>query len=181
MASAVNNIFSIFTVFGDMVIVFAVAVLIAYFFGYREKIRPLFDFFGRWSILFAFAISLFSIGGSLIYSEIIGYNPCELCWFQRIFMYPQVIILGLALLIRKRDVLPYSISLAVPGALVAGYHYLLQFGVVHGSLCDALDYTANCAQRLVMEFGYVTIPMMVLTAFLLIILAGVFGKLSNKD
>lgn len=181
MIGAVNNIFSILTIFGDVIIVLAMAILAVYFFGDREKVRPFFDFLSRWSVLFAFAISFFAIGGSLIYSEVIGYDPCELCWFQRIFMYPQVIILGFALFNKKKGILLCSISLAVLGALVAGYHYLLQFGVMRGSFCDALDHTANCAQRLVMNFGYVTIPMMVLTAFLLIIIAGVFGRFGNKD
>src|SRR5699024_7405017 len=70
--------------------------------------------------------ALIALIGSLFYSEVMGYVPCELCWIQRIFMYPLVIIYGIAAL--KKD-----LSIALPGLVLSGiglcisiYHYLLQ-------------------------------------------------------
>ncbi|OGY68707.1 MAG: hypothetical protein A3B94_01990 [Candidatus Jacksonbacteria bacterium RIFCSPHIGHO2_02_FULL_43_10] len=107
--------------------------------------------------------------GSLFYSEIAGYEPCQLCWWQRILMYPQVILLGVAWLKEDQGIVLYSIALSSLGALIAGYNYLLQIGFVPSIGCSAVGYSINCSQRFVMQFGYITIPMMALTAFLLII------------
>ena len=85
-------------------------------------------------------------------------------------MYPQVILLGMAWLKKDYGIILYSLALSVIGALIAGYHYLLQIGLVPSVNCSAVGYSISCSQRFVMQFGYITIPMMSLTAFLLIII-----------
>lgn len=117
----------------------------------------------------AFIIALIAMFGSLFYSEIAGYEPCTLCWYQRILMYPQVILLGSALLFKWKDILKACGVLSGLGACVAGYHYLLQLGVVKGT-CGVVGYSVSCSQRFVMNFGYITIPLMAFSAFLLILL-----------
>ena len=120
------------------------------------------------SLLLAFIISLTATLGSLFYSEILGYTPCKLCWFQRIFMYPLPIIFGIALKNKDLGIKKYTIPLAVIGALIAAYHYSVQ----------VFQFTTNCGANsevpcnLVYSFelGYITIPMMALTAFILIII-----------
>lgn len=121
-------------------------------------------------------VALIATAGSLFYSEIAGYEPCKLCWYQRILMYPQVVLFGLALAGRLRDVMIAAGALSGIGAIIAGYHYLLQIGVVTGSNCDALGYSVACSQRFVMNFGYITIPLMAFSAFMLIFLLTIAGS-----
>ena len=106
---------------------------------------------------------------SLVYSEIIGYEPCKLCWFQRIFIYPQVILLGLAWYRKEWILSLYSVVLSVMGGTIALYQYLLSFGIVPSLPCAAGNEGVSCNQIFVVEFGYITIPLMSLSGFLLIL------------
>lgn len=158
-----NQILGGLTIIAQIGIIFLIIFLITK--------RPLFlRFAADKAIVLAFAVAFVAMAGSLIYSEIIGYEPCKLCWFQRIFMYPQVFILGLALIKKDRVAADYSIMLSVVGAIIAGYHYLLQRGAVPATSCSAVGYSVSCAQKFVMQYGYITIPMMALTAFVAIAL-----------
>lgn len=138
--------------------------------------RNFFSFIGRNGIALAFVAALAAILGSLFYSEVAGYEPCKLCWFQRIFMYPQVILLGVALWKKDSREALYCLILSVVGAAIAGYHYLMQIGIAPSLPCSAVGYSASCSQRFVMQFGYITIPMMSLTAFALIIIFLLMAK-----
>jgi disulfide bond formation protein DsbB len=113
----------------------------------------------------AWCIALSATGSSLFYSEVKRFEPCVLCWVQRVFLYPQVVILGLALWKRDHQVRDYSLGLSIPGALVAGYHYYGQMVQSTALVCRAGETVSPCAQRFVLEYGYITIPMMSLTAF----------------
>lgn len=117
----------------------------------------------------AFGVATLATLGSLYYSEIAGYNPCKFCWFQRIFMYPQVLLLGIAWWRKDGWMSLYSVVLSGIGALVAFYHYLLQLGVAPEVPCSAVGISEACSQQFVMELGYITIPLMSLTAFLVIL------------
>jgi disulfide bond formation protein DsbB len=163
MTNAITQILSLLTLAGQALIVFLLLCRVL-----RAK-HPLADFFCEKALLLSFLVALIATAGSLFYSEIAGYEPCKLCWFQRIFMYPQVVILGIALYKKHQGVADYILALSGIGALIAAYHYLLQIGVASGLLCNAVGHSASCSQRFVMTFGYITIPMMALTVFLLII------------
>ncbi len=146
---------------------------------------------GKWSrealakispygLIIGFIVALSSVVLSLVYSNVVGFVPCELCWIQRIFLYPQAIILGLALWKKTKDASIYCLALSVVGALVAGYHFYGQsFNPDALPACDAVG--ASCAVRFFVEFGYITIPMMSLTAFLLIIVSMLLVRLTKKD
>lgn len=124
------------------------------------------------ALYIAFAAAALSVFGGLIYSEVIGYTPCKLCWIQRIFMYPTALLLGMALWGRHKGnpaLIDASFILTIVGGAVALYHYFLQLGVVPAGICAALGSSASCAERFVMEFGYITIPLMSLSSFLFII------------
>ncbi len=104
--------------------------------------------------------------GSLYYSEIVGFTPCRLCWYQRIAMYPLAVILGVAVLTGDRGVRRYVLPVAGTGAAISAYHYLLQwFPSLETGSC-AVD--APCAAFYVRAFGFVSIPFMALSAFALI-------------
>ena len=120
------------------------------------------------SLLLAFVVSLAATLGSLFYSEILGYTPCKLCWFQRIFMYPLPIIFAIALKNKDLKIKKYTIALAIIGALIAAYHYLVQ--VFQFTTSCGTNSEIPCNLVFSFELGYITIPMMALTAFVLIII-----------
>ena len=136
----------------------------------RKRWFSVFNFTANNSFLFAFIVALTATAGSLFYSEIAGFTPCTLCWYQRILMYPQVFLFGVALWKNEYKTADYHIVLSILGALIAGYHYLLQIGVLPELPCSAVGFSVSCAERFTMNLGYITIPLMSLTAFLLIIL-----------
>jgi disulfide bond formation protein DsbB len=113
----------------------------------------------------AAAVAVGATAGSLYFSESAGFVPCELCWFQRIAMYPMSVILVLAALRRDRSVLPYALALSVIGLGISAYHIQLQLFPDQGSFCDA---TNPCTARWVEAFGWMTIPQMAGLSFALI-------------
>ncbi len=127
-----------------------------------------------------FAVALAASLGSMFYSDIMGYAPCVLCWWQRVFMYPQAVIAGVALWKQDRRALSYLSVLAALGAAIAGYHYLLEWGLIPAGLCPATGTGPSCAQRFVYEFGYISIPLMSLTAFALLFLIAFIGQKEHR-
>lgn len=122
-------------------------------------------------LIFGFIVSLVATLGSLFYSDIMGYEPCTLCWYQRILIYPQVLLFGLAIFRKDRKIYPYILALSIPGALIAFYHYMLQLGIMGESVvCSIVGYSVSCSENFFTNFGYITIPMMALTSFILIII-----------
>lgn len=115
----------------------------------------------------AFIVALTATFGSLYYSEILNFPPCNLCWWQRILMYPQTLILGLAVW-RKQIFSLESLILSTAGMVLAGYHYILQRIEIPSSWCEGIGYTVSCTDTFEMSFGYITLPLMALTAFGLI-------------
>lgn len=165
--SFINIFWSSLTVIADILIV----ILIIAVFSPKLSKSGFVQFFEKKSLFIALLVSFLATVGSLIYSDIIGYEPCKLCWFQRIFMYPQVIIFGIALLRRDMMIKIYGIALSGIGAIIALFHYVGQIGWnPFGLECLALGYSASCAKNFVLQFGYVTIPMMALSAFILILM-----------
>jgi disulfide bond formation protein DsbB len=174
LVSTANLILSLLTILGQLIIAVAIFALIT-------RSEKIIGFLGRRAILFSFFVALTATAGSLFYSEIAGFDPCKLCWFQRIFMYPQMILLGIALS-KKNEAFAVlnGLTLSLIGALIAGYHYLLQIGFAPSLPCSAVGYSVSCAQRFVMTFGYITIPMMAFTAFLLIAVLMFLNKKSKN-
>jgi disulfide bond formation protein DsbB len=124
-------------------------------------------------LLLGFLISLGAVLGSLFYSEILRLEPCTLCWYQRGFIISQAFIFGIALALKEKKAVIYSLTLSVAGALIAGYHLMLQAGVVSedGILCSAAD-AVDCAQASFVSYGFISIPVMSLVAFLFLIVLG---------
>lgn len=119
---------------------------------------------GGWA---AFAVAATCTGGSLWLSEAGGLRPCELCWFQRICMYPLALVTGVAALRRDRSGLWYALPLAIVGAGLSTYHYLLEWypSLEGGSGCDPLN---PCTIVWFRRFGFASIPFMALTGFVTI-------------
>ncbi len=173
----INQIFSLGAIGAHIFILLA----IIYFMFFRKKSNFITDFIGKNGILLAFIVVFAATLGSLFYSEIAGYAPCKLCWFQRIFMYPQTILLGIAVWRKDYQIVVYGLALSVIGSFIASYHYIMQLGFVPSLPCSAVGYSASCSPRFVLQFGYITIPLMALTVFALIIIFLIFSKIYNKN
>jgi len=131
--------------------------------------------YGGW---LAFVIALAAMLGSLYYSEIAGFIPCRLCWYQRILMYPLVVVTLVGALKRDEYLPNYVLPLSFIGMLVSGYHYLLEKGVFPPSATCAIDVPCNISY--VNYFGFITIALMAFTAFTLITLIMMGMKLAYR-
>ncbi len=162
-AQLYNSILGLAVVAGQIVIV---VLLIAWAIERITGRRlTLLDVVHRLALVFGLIIATVSTVGSLIYSNVFGYSPCDLCWYQRIFIYSQVVVLGVALVKKFNDAVYYSLALSTIGAAIAALHYYGQMFDASALPCAAVGYSAACSQRFVAELGYITIPMMALTAF----------------
>ncbi len=124
----------------------------------------------------AFVVAAVATGGSLFYSQIANFDPCELCWFQRICMYPLSILLLILAWHGDNRAARYLLPLPVVGAGVSIYHMLIAYGAIHEpAACSASAPGAGCAfnwlaaPRADASFGYLQIPTLALTGFLLLI------------
>ena len=138
-----------------------------------KSFTKIYNFISDNSLPFAFLIAVIATCGSLFLSEIAGFTPCKLCWFQRIFMYPETIILGIATFLSDNGIRKYVLPLVVLGFIIATYHYILQMSPLP---LPCTDEVASCAAKQAARFGYITIPLMSWTAFALIGILMVFKK-----
>lgn len=106
--------------------------------------------------------------GSLFYSEVMGYIPCELCWYQRILMYPLVLIYGVALFKKDVKMSFAGLFLSGIGMLVSTYHYLVQKVSAFQELGGSCTGGVPCNAIYVNYFGFITIPFMAGVAFIII-------------
>ncbi len=126
------------------------------------------NWLGRHALPLAFLVAILAVSGSLFYSEVVGFEPCVLCWWQRVFTYPLMIIFGTALLSRNKSAFLYAVPLSTLSAIVALYHSYVYLGGKSFIPCTAVG--GACSKIYVMAFGYITIPMMSLTIALYILL-----------
>lgn len=172
LLETVNKILALGTICSQIFIVLAIIYVLI-----PHKKISISDFFARNGIKFAFIVALISTAGSLFYSNYAGFDPCTLCWYQRIFMYPEVVILGLALFKKDDKIIDYSLALSIIGLAISGYHNYIYFKGIHSTVCSISE---PCTIAYVLEFGYITIPMMAFTAFLLVIFFLLFRKWSKN-
>lgn len=105
--------------------------------------------------------------GSLFFSEVMQLTPCLLCWYQRIMMYPLVLILTVGILLREGRLRYYVLPLSVIGLAIAIYHNLLYYGIIPESIAPCTA-GISCTTRQIEWLGFITIPLMSLTAFAVI-------------
>jgi disulfide bond formation protein DsbB len=136
----------------------------------KDEVQGFLSAYGLW---LAFLIALAATLGSLFYSGVIGFPVCDLCWYQRIFMYPLVFLCGIAAWRRDQSVALYGIVLSLLGALFALYHVALQMLQLYGVAelpCSADPGMPACSSIYVLEFGFVSIPLMALASFVFVLL-----------
>lgn len=123
---------------------------------------------GRYGLYFAWVIACLSMLGSLYFSEIEGLEPCHLCWYQRITIYPMVLILGIATYRNFRGIVPYVLPVLLIGFAISIYQVLIQEipGWQPVELCGQ---GPSCTEKQIVYFGWLTIPMLSVLGFFFMI------------
>jgi disulfide bond formation protein DsbB len=135
--------------------------------GVRKPLRALRSLIWGYELWLAFCVSATATAGSLFLSEVAHFVPCELCWFQRIFMYPLAIVTLMLALRDDNRAAAYLLPLPVLGAGFSVYHLLVENGAVGQTNSCLASAPGGCATKWIDEFGFVTIPTLALTAFAL--------------
>jgi disulfide bond formation protein DsbB len=138
----------------------------------------------HWIAKHARKLSLFVVTtatlGSLYYSEILHYSPCTMCWYQRIFIFSMIPLFAASLFVKKsKAIYVYGIVSATFGGAIALYHYITQFFGTATS-CSIEELAGSCSGKFVFYFGYMTIPLMAVTACLFVIVLCVMGLRDKK-
>ena len=121
-----------------------------------------------WYLIFAcWLIAAVATGGSLFFSEVMEYMPCSMCWYQRIFMYPLVLIFIVGSFPVNKMVFNYSIPLISLGWLFALYHNLIQWEIIPESASPCVE-NNPCTTQWIDWLGFITIPLLSFTAFTMI-------------
>ncbi|MEN8257476.1 MAG: disulfide bond formation protein B [Thermodesulfobacteriota bacterium] len=122
-----------------------------------------------WNLLFAcWLVASFSTMGSVFFSYVMEFAPCVLCWYQRICLFPLVIILATGLFPLDKNVAKFALPLAITGWLTALYHNLLYAGIIPESI-QPCSQGVSCTEEYIDLFGFLTIPMLSLLSFSTII------------
>jgi len=123
----------------------------------------------NWNILFlCWLIASISAMGSLFFSSVMEFAPCVLCWYQRIFLFPLVLILAIGLFPFDKKVVKYAFPLAIVGWLTAAYHNLLYAGIIPESI-KPCSKGISCTEEYINLLGFLSIPMLSLLSFSTII------------
>lgn len=128
----------------------------------------------------AWLISVIATLGSLYFSEISGFIPCELCWYQRILMYPLALILGIATFKNDRSVKKYVLPMAIIGWSISLFHYLEQKVPGFAKVKPCAN-GVPCSTEYINWFGFITIPSLALVAFTLIIILMLLIKSPKRN
>lgn len=155
------------------------ALIISYLLALAFKSSDFYsNFLKKFGLQVVFVFSLVATVGSLLMSIYFDFPPCDLCWYQRMFMYPIVFISGVAIF--RKDFKGGSINtiiMAVIGSLIAIYHYVLQFSDSLSSNSAFCSPTSiDCSIPDFVHFGFVTTPFISLVAFILIIISAFYAQ-----
>lgn len=130
----------------------------------------------NWAILFiCWLLVSVSITISLFFSYVLEFEPCVLCWYQRICLFPLVFILGAGLFPFDKSVIKYSLPLAIAGGLTALYHTLLYAGIIPENI-QPCSKGVSCTEKYIELFGFISIPMLSFFAFTTIVALLLFLK-----
>jgi disulfide bond formation protein DsbB len=160
---------SVLGVVGQVLIALMILVGLLALAGVRAPLDGIRGLLWGYELWAAFIVAAIATGGSLFFSEIAGFPPCELCWFQRICMYPLSITTLLMAWQGDHRASRYLLPLPVVGAGVSIYHLLIENQVIKEPTACLASAPGGCAVKWINEFGYITIPTLALTGFLLLI------------
>jgi len=131
--------------------------------------------FREHTIYLAWIVAVVATLGSLYFSEIRGYIPCELCWYQRILMYPLSLLLGIAAFNQDSSIRKYVLPLSIIGGLISAFHYMVQ-KVPGFAAIKPCTQGIPCSAQYINWLGFITIPLLAFTSFVLIAILLMFTK-----
>lgn len=164
-ANKVIAIFTILLALGSLVVLLGILL--------KKRDNSLMRFVSKYRTELGLFVAGGSVLGSLYYSEIVGYEPCTLCWWARIFIYSSALIMLVAILKKKADAFVYVLPLSIIGILFAINHLIITWFPGKGFSCDAVEL---CTKLYVNEFGFVSIPLMVFVVYVALIVLSFTGK-----
>ena len=127
----------------------------------------------------AWLTALASMLGSLYFGEILGFVPCVLCWYQRIAMYPLVLIIGIGIVKKDRNFYDYALPLSIIGGAIAFYQNLLYYGVISERFLPCIS-GVSCTTRYIQLLGFIDLPLLSFLSFIIITAALLINKKLNK-
>ncbi|NKQ41230.1 MAG: disulfide bond formation protein B [Sulfurovum sp.] len=119
------------------------------------------------TLLSAWTVAMLSTLGSLFFSEFMEFIPCTLCWYQRIAMYPLIVILAIDIMMPNKSNLMYATPFVMLGWLMALYHNMIHYGIISESASPCVQ-GIPCSTKYIEWLGFITIPMLSFIAFSLI-------------
>ncbi|WP_419770072.1 MAG: disulfide oxidoreductase [Candidatus Marinarcus sp.] len=126
-------------------------------------------------VLLCFILALTATLGSLFFSEIMHFIPCSMCWYQRIFLYPLVLIFLFHLLYPDEHLFKYAMPLVSVGLFFAVYHNLLMFKIIPETLLPCVQ-GVPCSTEYINWFGFITIPFLSLVSYLALFILLIIGR-----
>ena len=170
MTQDIVIILSVLGVVGQVLVALGIVVGVLALAGVRGPLDAIRNLLWGYELWGAFVVAAVATGGSLFYSQVAHFVPCEFCWFQRVLMYPLSILTLLIAIRGDNRAARYLIPLPIVGAGTSIYHMLIERGVIkEPGACTITG--GGCSTNWIIRhsFGYLTIPTLALTAFLLLI------------
>ena len=134
--------------------------------------------FGSVLVFLSFIVASIATLGSLFFSEIMNFVPCSMCWYQRIFMYPLVLIFLINLLYPDDKLFKYSFPLVITGLSLSIYHNLLMFGLISEDLVPCVK-GVPCSTVYINWLGFITIPLLSFIAYAILFILLIILKKGN--
>lgn len=178
----IGNVYYLNMFLGTGAIILQIFSVIALFLLFlRPKENAYLSFIDKHYLNLSFVIALIASLFSLVYSEIIGFVPCYLCWYQRTFMFPLPFIFGTAIWYKDRKIVKYVLPLLCVGAIFSVYqNFFYYFGESSNLPCDASG--VSCYQQLINVFGgYISFPMLSLSGYVALITIALVAHFYKKE
>lgn len=129
-------------------------------------------------LFLSFLIASVATLGSLFFSEVMDFVPCNMCWYQRIFMYPLVLIFLMGILYPDDKVFKYAMPIVMVGLIFSIYHNLLMFGIIPEAAVPCTN-GIPCSTKYISWFGFITIPFLSFIAYISIFILMILGRKKN--
>lgn len=169
-----NHYLSLVVIIGGVVVLVWLLALL-YEWNTKKEVNLL-DKIGKYVLPLGFFITLGASFLTLLYSDYLGVLPCDLCWYQRIFLYPQVFLFALAWYRRDTRIFGYTLLLSTIGFVIALYHHIMQLGYDVLRPCSTSPFAIDCAKPTFIEYGFVTFPFMGVVLFAILILLSLHNR-----
>jgi disulfide bond formation protein DsbB len=157
--ASLNHVLAFITLIGFIVLVVWLIDLILVSFGHLKEGKR-HRMLAKYALPLGFFGTLAAMLFSLYYTYGLQVIPCELCWFQRIFVYSLVFVFGMAWYKNDKKIFDYTMLLSGVGLAIAVYHHYLQLGYNLLKPCSTAPFAVDCAVPTFVEFDFVTFPLM---------------------